>query len=690
MADNNLTVQIGGDSSKLRRELALTQAALRATNREIKALTDTAQKLGAPGQAAIAAPLDEAIGKGAALERQIKSLNKSIRGTTDSVDDFHKAAHPRKFYLVEQSLQNLNGAFMAIGHNIGGAQAAIAGFAVGIGLQKIGELITSTADSLNKLNQTSSNIGVPAANIKAFQDVMAKSAVSSDAAAGSLTTFSKAAFDAQLKAGAFNKTQTFGIDTMKGTERSMNELSVNIGEKITDLSNSFELLRINVLRFPTTPAGLDKLTLATAKALQNTKLLNAQLRSQIGQQMFGPDWEAITAGLVKYANSPEWEHAQKQAEKLFSPEAKANLDAYNAAIGELRTSTEGAFQELTLKYFPQINAAIKATPGVVQQILTEVEQTAQTTKREVQALIDLAKTAGPIVKNALSTHLDDVGETFTNIPPAVAEIKTFTADIPPAVAEIKKPFSTLPKFFEGITVAIGDSWKKLFSNIKLGAQATAASVAQSENQMGVMVGRGPGTGDQGGYGPGSRPTQSILPGVSDYQAPPPKGVMVTAERGREWSQTAAEASADAAYAARSAAEASALATKAWVDPGAESRFASGGLVHGPGTATSDSIVARLSRGEFVMRAAAVNRVGASFLSRLNGFADGGMVMPSRSIPSFAGGGLVSGGGGGATVNLVFPGGSFELRADSETVGALTREARRAGMLSAGRLAGAIA
>jgi hypothetical protein len=132
-----------------------------------------------------------------------------------------------------------------------------------------------------------------------------------------------------------------------------------------------------------------------------------------------------------------------------------------------------------------------------------------------------------------------------------------------------------------------------------------------------------------------------------------------------------------------------------VTPGGEAikavAHASGGYVRGPGSGTSDSILARLSNGEFVMRARAVDRWGPAFLSALNnlrnpfgGFASGGLVS-ARSIPSFAGGGMVH--TAGATVNLVFPGGTFALRADNETVGALTREARRAGMLSGGRRAG---
>lgn len=46
-------------------------------------------------------------------------------------------------------------------------------------------------------------------------------------------------------------------------------------------------------------------------------------------------------------------------------------------------------------------------------------------------------------------------------------------------------------------------------------------------------------------------------------------------------------------------------------------FATGGLVTGPGTGTSDSIPARLSNGEFVATAAAVDRFGVGFFNGLN-------------------------------------------------------------------------
>ncbi len=70
-------------------------------------------------------------------------------------------------------------------------------------------------------------------------------------------------------------------------------------------------------------------------------------------------------------------------------------------------------------------------------------------------------------------------------------------------------------------------------------------------------------------------------------------------------------------------------------------FASGGHVRGAGTGTSDSIPARLSNGEYVIKASRVRQLGVSYLDSLNGgrstrpghFADGGPVSSSSNVGS---------------------------------------------------------
>jgi hypothetical protein len=69
------------------------------------------------------------------------------------------------------------------------------------------------------------------------------------------------------------------------------------------------------------------------------------------------------------------------------------------------------------------------------------------------------------------------------------------------------------------------------------------------------------------------------------------------------------------------------------------KAAGGGLVRGPGTGTSDSIPARLSDHEFVVRAAVVRQPGVlELLEELN--AEGSLVLRRRGLRGFAEGGLV--------------------------------------------------
>lgn len=107
-------------------------------------------------------------------------------------------------------------------------------------------------------------------------------------------------------------------------------------------------------------------------------------------------------------------------------------------------------------------------------------------------------------------------------------------------------------------------------------------------------------------------------------------------------------------------------------PGNEAApFAGGGRVWGPGTSTSDSILARLSRGEFVIKAAAVNYYGPQLMAALNamrlprfpsfnagGLLDGLSSSLARNfaIPGFADGGLALAGATGRPVVIHLPGG----------------------------------
>jgi hypothetical protein len=66
--------------------------------------------------------------------------------------------------------------------------------------------------------------------------------------------------------------------------------------------------------------------------------------------------------------------------------------------------------------------------------------------------------------------------------------------------------------------------------------------------------------------------------------------------------------------------------------------ASGGYISGPGTSTSDSIPARLSDGEYVIKASAVDQYGVGMMNSINEqkFADGGQVLDDYSRVTYGG------------------------------------------------------
>lgn len=95
-------------------------------------------------------------------------------------------------------------------------------------------------------------------------------------------------------------------------------------------------------------------------------------------------------------------------------------------------------------------------------------------------------------------------------------------------------------------------------------------------------------------------------------------------------------------------------------------FATGGHVRGPGTGTSDSIPALLSNGEYVIRAAAVRKLGRGYLDLINNgfpisrFADGGLAESVSSMP------MPSSGPSRGVVNLTLPDGeTYTMQAEAD-------------------------
>jgi hypothetical protein len=141
------------------------------------------------------------------------------------------------------------------------------------------------------------------------------------------------------------------------------------------------------------------------------------------------------------------------------------------------------------------------------------------------------------------------------------------------------------------------------------------------------------------------------------------------------------------------------ASAAASDPGSAGAAvvgATGGHIRGPGSGTSDSILARVSNGEFIVNAQAVMRTGLGALHAINrgGYRMGGLVRDALNpLPAFAMGGMagsIGGGGngggsssGGAPVHLHIGGEEHVMHTDRATADAIVRVARSSDMARTG-------
>jgi len=675
VAGENLIWTIGANTGPFRGELKLAQEQLKQLGRQISSAVKQ-------GDVALAESLSRQYGT---LEDRIVGANRALKGTAGALDQVGAATRRVRidFRSFSSSIAGLSGQLGRLG---GGFAGGLFGVAFGAALREGKQLLDDQIERITKIRDLARETARSPAAVAAAQNVGRAAGESEETVNKALQT--QAANFAELEkrriglGPAINQTR----EAQAKQQELMQQRARLLGggffdaskDEAIDLSKVYEILIGNVARFKgSAEAAANFIDQSFLQIVKTGRYSETQL-NEIAKALYGISGKAATKlateNIQKYNDELKntkgaTDTAVKSAEELAAAQGRAS----NEATKSFAPLVEGYTQLKIAIAEGQAQILKGGVTGVLQQ---QAQQTQDTMKAEEEAANQTWQAIGAGFTALVQTMTGGWAET------ADAEAKTSQT--------MQQSFKGLPNFFQGIGNTISDVWNATFGSIIGSAQAAevrvsasakgmsasfvvaakdiqnamaaalgavnslqgAASMAQGAaalprasggSDLGVAVFRGS-IGDQGGHGPASFATQSVTPGLSDYQAPPPHRIDL---------------------------------------------FADGGMIRGPGTGTSDSIMARVSNGEFVMRAAAVRTLGAGFLSTLNRFAGGGMVMPSRGIPSFAGGGLVAMGGHGAVVNLVFPGGTFSLRGDNETVGALTREAQRAGMLAGGQRAGVL-
>jgi hypothetical protein len=419
---DNLTISIGADTSKVRGEIRLLQAQIQDLGRGLRAAVKTGDTAGAQG-------ISQNIGR---MQSQLAGLNRTLRETEPAAQQAS-----RGIALTARSFKSLEGAALGVGKSFGGMQAGLAGLAVTLGAQGIGKLVGGVVEDLTKLQQVASNTGFKPADINAVGNAMLRLGVSTDATQQALAQFSKVAVDAKMKAGQLGNNfgvmiqrpadvASSGIVRLSGaTDSFVRVLRGNASNAIKDFSDPLEQLGVKAR---VANKSLLEGAVITAQALQSFKKNNPLAAAGFGQELFGADWDKISQGLASVANSPAWKKLQEQAAILTGPEAMQRMADYNAAWGDLQIAINNTIQPLVIQLLPELTQllndlrpAILALAPDVKATFSEIIAFMQTTKQEVQGLIDiynfLASTISSIV-SAVGGAASAVGTALSNLPAA--------------------------------------------------------------------------------------------------------------------------------------------------------------------------------------------------------------------------------------------------------------------------------
>jgi hypothetical protein len=445
----------------------------------------------------------------------------------------------------------------------------------------------------------------------------------------------------------------------------------------------------------TLTAASDLLSSATAKLIPEQTQLALVMRLG-GQQMRSTGASAGEMLHVLQSGKAAFDDYAKAAESSFSAsaEGKDNVEAYRQAFEKFSYTVSIANRDLAAMASPALTSflslladSIKNTDGLLHNIIAAFEQLGRAVSTVIGGIVSGFQAAS----EALGLDKWQL-------------LKIAILGVIAVVALFATPFLAIPAYITAIVVGAGLLYDEFF---KVGQAIGAMWLRVKDSSVGQFISKiidgmsqivqlaAKLLGIKGGGSDGrsadvkkadaARDTQSNAKepdnaGITSHSDDAGEGldkVATSADKAASAldkivSGKSSSSSSSSSSGGRYTSDGGSNTSGSWLG-GLIRRFAEGGgAVHGAGSGTSDSILARLSNGEFVVRAAAVRAYGANFLHAIN----------SMSFPGFAMGGLVpspvrlagSGGAGQAssTVNLSIDGHSFNgFRGPKNVVDELT-------------------
>jgi len=577
-------------------------------------------------------------------EKAFRDISRAAQASAGNVSKFGQSTRAAETGVrslsrtVSDALSGLS-AFKAGLGAIAGAAAVRGGF----------NIFDDTLQKMRDLRNASLGSGAPVEVIAAFQQAITEAGGKAQNLAPAFVQAAGAIADARKEMKQLGNAAFPTVSVMKGSEGAANQAATGMrvlrgatedaasaasnlpqafhGAQgaIVDVSTPFKALEIDISKFGQTTSEQIRLWQTIVDQFQKISKIDPSRAIRAGALLLGEDdVSKVATAMKKLAEEgiPAYIEKARAAGKLPDEAAFKRLDEYDTKVASLTGQWDKVKQQVVLNTFPFINLELKGAENFVKGLGIELG-------RIRDAFIAL----GPAANQAFAGIRDQMvgfGER-TGITAFFSKLwSDFTTQGDQAFVDLTPTWDWLVGYMKG---GADDPWQTFqdaaegtFNRIMAAWDTVTKYLANAAKTALSGIGIGAGNAD-------------ITGGFAVHAA--------------------------------------------------------GGMVRGPGTGTSDSVLARLSAGEFVMKTKAVDHWGPRFMHALNnlrnpfGFAEGGLVGLGASLMPASGARFAEGGlaatEAGTPVHLHFPsGGQVQLQGDKAVVRSLLREARRAGMVSAGR------
>ena len=694
---DNLTVDIVANTTKLRTELAKAQADLRQFGKDLRKATES----GATTRATeLAASYEKTRAAAARLTRQLRIVHDTASeeapwtAATRNVGGLHAAFTRFGRSLTTMADKTFPAWRTALTVSLAGAAAGVA------------KLVSSANDSVDSLGDQADALGVSSEFVETYRQIAVKAGAGideTDAAFGrlikSLGDQRRALQDNNRQFTALGDQAATTVQVWRGGQDALEGLNTELqtgvktlrgGQKsAVDWADTWKAFGVDIRNIPPGQKGAQDAIKQLVAGFDAMK--DRQLAASLAADALGKNWRNIVEVMRNLAT--EWEITQKEIEAglgFTTKEMKKQANDYKIAVGIMQAS----FIRLRNIVGVEIGAAVTT---VLNDLNRRVKENSGAIKEwAVSVGAEAQKVADDLIKIFNNPQIED-----SDLQSKLAPVLTFFRDLGTALPQV---ISGLRMVADGFT-ALASAINAIFpTNVSGGEVAVIATLGLMTGAFGVLatalwavaaalVPLLAAMGPVGWLVLGIVAINAVMltfTGSWGVLAEGAKTAIKAIGDGLDWLWEKIKAVGNAL-----AGIGSSKADYGGADiAGGAFPMARGGRV--PGTGSGDTVPAMLTPGEFVNSLPSVRYYGADLFRALNarllprglfsGYALGGLVDAlHRPVRGFAEGGLVTTSSDGVPVHLHFPsGGQAKLHGDKAVVRSLLREARRAGMVSAGR------